>query len=933
MTYTAATFPWYTPHGFDHSKNVVKNLNWIIPDSVKPTLNDHEIFFLVLAAWLHDWGMVWKAGEDPKLIRPIHQIRTEQNLLEFHDKLGLNLHEGEIVGRIARGHRKEDLLSPLFDPVFYSANIRIDIRFLSALLRLADECDITFNRVPEIVYYYLNPKDASEDHFKSHLSIGGIGMPNEYKIEFNAIAFDPQGAEVLHTVERKIQTEVDTVKGILNQHKIPIENVEGKIYAQGFIDKPISFDLDKRRVTQLLIGEAIYSRKDVAIRELIQNSVDSCRFRRDIDAHYRPNISLAKDDGKLVVEDNGQGMDYEVAFNFLARKGFSYYQSDEFMKLRSSLTFDPISKWGLGILSCFMIASKVEINTRQKDKEPCRFIISDVGERWRYEPGTRNEIGTTITLYLNDEGEKINVEQALRHYVKSSDVPIFLGKNSRTPIEFSWDINDPDVEASLRRNDEDSKPWKIKSDRTYETSEMRVRYYMLEERYPSSLFIANQGFFVESATQSPDLDIPVGNGGIVLIDLKRDLLDLDVSRDKIATGSQRYFNFRETWYQFLISLLDKQLERINAIETMEERVIEFHGMLEELGLSPEKLLGEVRRRDKKEAKFPDCYTELATERTPYILIKKDRKEVTSLKKLALSDPSKVHIFQSTGDVESLKVEVQFLSRSVGPTLPEEEVIMVVSSVHSFAFGGTQKGYKGLFSKLGMKGEVVNETLYQFANRLDIKTERTALGALLPAGGVFCRMPETLRSGVIVRNFSSEITAKVPHESHEDYLAISTGLQIERDHIDEAILPLELARHLLGLQTSKGVEITKEGDILFDLEDEFVQLLHSKSDEILSRQELSILVRHYLAELAATFLIANDYAFDSISLREEEISTMLQGSKAVTPLIRRMAAMSKRLLENRGAMYVYQPKWNLTTLDYRISVVDGPEEKEGDEEER
>src|SRR5439155_17874702 len=126
----------------------------------------------------------------------------------------------------------EDLRSEMFDPTFFSANVRVDVRFLAALLRLADECDITYNRVPELIYYSLNPTGASEEHFRRHMSITGIGKSTEYKIEFDALAFDPKGAEALRSLRAKIQKEIDHIKGILAEHKIPIEYVDVRIYAR-----------------------------------------------------------------------------------------------------------------------------------------------------------------------------------------------------------------------------------------------------------------------------------------------------------------------------------------------------------------------------------------------------------------------------------------------------------------------------------------------------------------------------------------------------------------------------------------------------------------------------------------------------------------------------------------------------------------------------
>jgi signal transduction histidine kinase len=343
LTYTAGSFPYFTSHDLKHSLEVERNLNWLIPDNVKLDLNAYEIFFLLIAAWLHDWGMISKQGEKSADIRRRHHERTEENFVKMYQSLKLNYHEARIIGLIARGHRVEDLRDSLYDKQIFSANFHIDVRFLAAILRLADECDITYNRVPELIYYSLNPVGASEEHFRAHLSIQGIGKWVPHKIEFFAVANDPKGSQTLHKLRDKIQGEVDHVKGILAERGILIEYVEVHIDSRGFIDKPIAFELDEKRITQLLIGEHLYARKDVAIRELLQNAVDACRLRRSL-SNTSVEIRIYRQDGKLTVQDNGIGMDYGSAFAFLAHKGYSYYESEEFKKMATQVNFDPISR-------------------------------------------------------------------------------------------------------------------------------------------------------------------------------------------------------------------------------------------------------------------------------------------------------------------------------------------------------------------------------------------------------------------------------------------------------------------------------------------------------------------------------------------------------------------------------------------------------------
>jgi len=135
LTYTHGKFPYYTPHDFHHSANVEENLNWLIPDDVKDKMNSYEIFFLICAAWLHDWGMIGTHGEDPINIRDEHHIRTERYFEKMYDKLNLSEHEARIVGRISKGHRKVDLNAKEYDDIIFGQSIRIRTRLLSALVR------------------------------------------------------------------------------------------------------------------------------------------------------------------------------------------------------------------------------------------------------------------------------------------------------------------------------------------------------------------------------------------------------------------------------------------------------------------------------------------------------------------------------------------------------------------------------------------------------------------------------------------------------------------------------------------------------------------------------------------------------------------------------------------------------------------------------
>jgi HSP90 family molecular chaperone len=97
---------------------------------------------------------------------------------------------------------------------------------------------------------------------------------------------------------------------------------------------------------------------------------------------------------KIIVEDNGIGMDDHVIENYFMRIGKSYYQSRDFKK--ESIQFSPISVFGIGILSCFMMADRIEVDTLKEGKAPRKVEIENYSDYFVTRSGSRTEPGTTI---------------------------------------------------------------------------------------------------------------------------------------------------------------------------------------------------------------------------------------------------------------------------------------------------------------------------------------------------------------------------------------------------------------------------------------------------------------------------------------------------------------------------------------------------------
>lgn len=752
LTYTAGKFPYYTPHDFvTHSRNVEENLNWIVDDEVKETFNDYEIFFLLVAAWLHDWGMIGEPDEDPQKIRETHHLRTEKYLEKLYDKVYLSYHEARIIGKICRGHTKEDLQSKYFDDVIFGANIPIRVRFLAACLRIADECDITANRTPEIIYYSLNPSDKAEEEFKKHLSILGVGRPEKHKIQIFGIAWDPKGVKVLEKVRDKIQRELNRVKVILAQQGIVLDYIELKVDTRGFINKPIEFILDRKKIVELLIGKHLYSRKDSAIRELMQNAIDTCRLRKILDNNYTPLIKVSFSKKRIRIEDNGIGMSFEDAKEFLSKKGKSFYMSKEFEKLLGGKKFYPLSRFGIGILSCFLIASKVTIETKRKGHSACRFIIEDVAEGWRYEESQRTTEGTVVELVLNEEGMKINVEESLKHYIKKVEIPVVL-INEETGeskvLEQQWNESMPEVQENIIKIGLASSSVRESFDiiseiflkKTISTDEIEATYYCFKPDSP--FYCRNNCFLSYNGIYVGDFNFfPASNGKwFVLINCTEDLIDLAISREGLITSQKN-----EKFFDLLFDNFTKLLE-VLTLEKEESCSLNFcvhYANVSRLFIEPMVLLDIsdiFTNRLMFKFELEKIYPVLDSDGLKYLKGKEIFSEYS-----AQVEKIYHYILPSEEGEYHIKLVSPFLK-----SLIKDRGIVVFDVCPYFSFLYPDGHEEYVLSILCSKSKIKYETLsiFKILEKIPLRKIGTPLDELLPKNSMFAEIPAKFQAIVI-----------------------------------------------------------------------------------------------------------------------------------------------------------------------------------------
>lgn len=312
-----------------------------------------------------------------------------------------------------------------FPTDFLLAGTRINAQFCAALLRLADILDFDRERTPKILFESLGiasrtlpGAEVTLKEWTKHMSVHSIEI-TQNEIIITADCKHPVIEKTIRDFCLDIEREIRNTQAVLKHNPYNIElpiSVRPRIRSIDYVYKDISLRVNEAAIITLLMGERLYSNQAVAIRELIQNAIDACSVRQKIShASYKAKIqvNLLKDENKrfwIEVEDNGIGMDEYVIAEYFLQLGNSYYNSPELQRLMGH-DFTPISRFGIGIVSIFMIGDVLEVNTRRfhsprKDDVSRIIRIERMGGLAFIRESTFLEFGTKIRFRLKQEIEK-----------------------------------------------------------------------------------------------------------------------------------------------------------------------------------------------------------------------------------------------------------------------------------------------------------------------------------------------------------------------------------------------------------------------------------------------------------------------------------------------------------------------------------------------
>ena len=193
-----------------------------------------------------------------------------------------------------------------------------------------------------------------------------------------------------------------------------------------------------------------YSDHDIFYRELISNGCDAITKLKKLEMMgeyelpegYKDQIKVVLDPKEKTIQiiDNGLGMTEEEVDEYINQIAFSG-ATDFIEKYKDKTNEDQIiGHFGLGFYSAFMVSDKVTIDTLsyKKDAKPVHWEC-DGGSEFDMEDGDWDQVGTKITLYLNEDClefcNEYKAKEVIKKYCSFMPTEIYVSKAEETEVQ------------------------------------------------------------------------------------------------------------------------------------------------------------------------------------------------------------------------------------------------------------------------------------------------------------------------------------------------------------------------------------------------------------------------------------------------------------------------------------------------------------------
>lgn len=420
-------------------------------------------------------------------------------IIEEIDKMLCNLDSlfRKDLAMLCKSHHEDDLND--FD--IYQTSARygnskdevVNLHYIAIILRTADLLHISNDRTPTIQYSLINPSDPiSIIEWQKQMAVKSVTAQerlNEERcidkrlmkdtIQITAYFDKPDQADAffglisyLIYARKEIEHNYEMIQNSIkmqgtSEYQFPWRLIDDKnIKTFGFEPKQLKFTLEQDSILRLLVGHTLYNDSTVVLREIIQNSLDAIKLQKIIENDENRSITngLVKitwnsNARELCFIDNGTGMTINEVENFLLKVGKSRYRTEDFLKKYPD--FPAISRFGIGILTCFLISDDIDITTNSEEEKTAnlisirklngKYLLKKI-EKSRLEPQI-NKHGTMIKLHIRQHVDMSDILENIRKWIVVPNCKVILIMDNNNPVTIGYKSPKEAIKDYLDKND------------------------------------------------------------------------------------------------------------------------------------------------------------------------------------------------------------------------------------------------------------------------------------------------------------------------------------------------------------------------------------------------------------------------------------------------------------------------------------------------
>ena len=340
----------------------------------------------------------------------------------------------------------------------------VNLRYLAAILRMADVLEFDPERTPQVVLMHRSPGSHSEVYWYKDHEISLALERGSWSIAMQARTRDAWTHRAVQETADGVDHELENCATMERQNAfLRGKKIEGDNYylwpwparvartieplPDTFVAIDGAFRPNAERILALLAGTQLYRTPLAAIRELLQNAFDAIKEQmayemlQDNDPrdqrvwearallHHVKLVLEENDCGELWLScsDTGIGMTRRVVEKYLLVSGSQ--SRPEVLELGREIAARGINlersgEFGIGVLSYFMLADQMVIETRaapgiepDQENHGWRFVTEGLNSIGELRAMARTNRGTLVRLRIKDEVKNLISERRFQQFI------------------------------------------------------------------------------------------------------------------------------------------------------------------------------------------------------------------------------------------------------------------------------------------------------------------------------------------------------------------------------------------------------------------------------------------------------------------------------------------------------------------------------------